>query len=45
MIDIIFKVLDDLLDHIDTSGLSWFEFAIFLAFITAIYAVVVYVLL
>ena len=49
MIDIIFEVLGGLLDQFDTSGLSWFEFAIFLAFITAIFvvvgAVVVYVLL
>ena len=45
MIDIIFEVLGGLLDQFDTSGLSWFEFAIFLAFVAAIYAVVVYVLI
>ena len=49
MIDIIFEVLGGLLDQFDTSGPCWFEIAIFLAFVAAIFvvvgAVVVYVLL
>lgn len=44
MIDIILKVLDGLFDLIiDNSELSWFWFAILLAFMIAICAVVVYV--